>query len=91
MNEDLKKLSFTKAKKRVPEGILKLVEIRSDLDQVSYSYAEDYIYRRYEFYLDSKGRVLVITDRPEEPGVWIPEMNIWMSESDADEEIVRDE
>lgn len=80
----MESISFEKAQELVPNGVNKLTAIRSRLDEVSYLYAELYIKEFYEFLLDSKGKVWVITDRPEEPAYWNEEKSFW-TEREEDE------
>ena len=89
-NITLTPLTFESAKKLVPDGIQKLVDVRCDLDEVNETYAELYVAHRYEFFQDTQERVWVITDRPEEPGIWCPEIGMWLCESEADEEIIKE-
>lgn len=81
------KITFDQANLVVPEGIRELIEVRCDLDGVPYKYAELWIETHYEFYQDSQLRVWVVTDFPEEPGCWVPELSYWVNESEIDEEI----
>lgn len=87
----LTKIKFVEALRRVPDGIALLVQFRSERDEVSFEYAEDRIARRYEFLLDEKDRVWVVTDFPEEPGIWVPSVQMWLTQDEADDdEIIED-
>jgi hypothetical protein len=93
MSEDnitLTPLTFERAKELVPDGIQKLVDVRCELDEVSETYGELYVAHRYEFFQDTRDRVWVVTDFPEEPGIWIPSINMWLGESESDDEIVKE-
>lgn len=87
-NITLTPITFVRAKELIPDGIQKLVDVRCELDEVSETYGELYVAHRYEFLQDNQERVWVITDRPEEPGIWCPEIGMWLGESEADEEII---
>lgn len=84
----LNKIKFVEALRRVPDGIAKLVQFRSERDEVSEDYAEDRIARRYEFFVDEKERVWVVTDFPEEPGIWVASIQMWLTQDEADDEYI---
>lgn len=83
-----KQIPFDEAEELVPEGIELLIGYRRERDDVPYEYAKCWIEHHFEFYTDSQNRVWVITDFPEEPGCWVPELHMWVEESEmADDDI----
>ena len=89
-NETLTPITFDRAKELVPDGVQNLVDIRCDLDDVDETYGSLYVENRYEFFQDTQARVWVMTDAPEEPGIWIPSIRMWLGVSECEEDIIEE-
>jgi hypothetical protein len=57
------------------------------MDDVPCEHARLRVKEYYQFFKDAHDRVWVITDFPEEPGCWIPELGYWCIESQVDDEL----
>jgi hypothetical protein len=77
-------ITFEKAQELAPMGVHLLIEYRCERDEVPWKYAELWIQHHFEFLLDNKGRVWVVTDFPEEPGCWVPEEETWLEQTEIE-------
>ena len=78
-------ISFEKAKELSPQGVDLLIQYRCDRDEIPWIHAEMWIETHFEFFQDICNRLWVVTDFPEEPGCWIPELQRWADSSELED------
>ena len=66
----------------ISDGARSLIETLCNLDGVPWKYAELWIDRHYEFFLDTEKRVWV--NYGFQLSCWVPEIHRWLSESEME-------